>query len=190
MAHFFTDRVINWNKLRYEQEFDYELAVKLLTEEIDELFEAKLDITKMDAVGDIVFVAVGVFWKFGLHSDFITSIFYSASLGKLDKHQAVAYLNDINIELIDNVSPNAEGAWPALQLALHAIFIVGLSALRGIKMQESFYHIMQAICDSNDTKEIKGITPSNVKANIVKGEGYVSPTKDLANIHALYSKRG
>ena len=64
-----TDRVILWNSQRYDQVYDYGLASRLLLEETQELFDAHSVVDKLDAIGDIVFVAIGVLWKLGLSDE-------------------------------------------------------------------------------------------------------------------------
>ncbi len=75
-----------------------------------------------------------------------------------------------------------------LQLATLSTFITALSAIRGAGMQRHFYDVCLAICDSNDTKEVKGKTLAHIKANINKGLGFVPPTLALQKIRDLYTK--
>jgi predicted HAD superfamily Cof-like phosphohydrolase len=60
------NRITYWNSLRYKQEYDNRLTYKLLDEEVEELHQAKTDVDKLDALVDILYVAVGGMWKLGL----------------------------------------------------------------------------------------------------------------------------
>ncbi len=185
-----TERVIVWNKARYDQEYDPVLAMNLLLEETQELFTAQTDIDKLDAVGDITFVAIGVFWKLGLSHEEIKAIFHNMDLSTISAEQAYCYSLEVMDYLADRVD-DIEGSYEGCTLALHCTFTCALMALRGLNMQHRFYDIVHIICDSNQTKEVKGKTPSNVKANIDKGTGYVPPTaalKDLYNIERSKQK--
>lgn len=182
-----TDRVIAWNMQRYNQEFDYQLAVKLILEETEELYSAITVIDKLDAIGDIAFVAIGVFWKLGLTDEFIRAMLYNKDLRSLDVLAAHDWLILCESNSFD-VLPHEQGAWPAFSLATNALFITALGALRGLNMQKYFYDVIHAIADSNDTKEIKGKVAANVKANISKGDSYVPPTARLQQIYDLHIK--
>jgi hypothetical protein len=177
-----TDRVILWNKQRYEQEYNYDLAAQLLLEETSELFEAKSDIDKLDAIGDIFFVAIGVFWKLGLPNEVIQRIFHDLDLTKATIEETNDLCNNIEYAIMEEVS-DVIGAYPGIKLACYSAFICALGTLRGMNMQHTIYDIVHAICDSNHTKEIKGKTPSHIKANINKGKGYKPPTEALMNIY-------
>lgn len=180
-----TERCILWNSQRYDQVYDYELAAKLLLEETQELYDAQCAISKMDAVGDIVFVAIGVLWKLGLSAEFIYDIFHGADLDKLDMKDAYGYLTYVELKILDELelNENQPGQYAGVSLACFSVFITAIGALRGIGLQHRFYDIVHAICDSNATKEIKGKTASNVKANISKGAGFIPPTETLTKIY-------
>jgi len=64
--------ICNWNKDRYEQEFDSFLTYNLLYEEVDELYNACMasdNIEQIDALVDIIYVAIGALWKMGFSSE-------------------------------------------------------------------------------------------------------------------------
>lgn len=63
-------RIVNWNAVRYNQEYDHELTTDLIEEEYIELIKAKdphNDVDKLDALVDLVFVSIGAIWKLGLN---------------------------------------------------------------------------------------------------------------------------
>lgn len=180
-----TKRVIDWNALRYDQKFDYELATSLLLEETAELFEASTAVDKLDAVGDIVFVAIGVLWKLGFTEEQIYDIFYVHDISAMSPAEALHWMMNVQAISMDIIDHQVDAAWPGLVHALYCVFIVALGALRGMKVQNIFYDVVHAICDSNDTKEVKGKTPAHVKANIVKGANYKAPTEALFNLYSI-----
>jgi hypothetical protein len=58
-----------------------------------------------------------------------------------------------------------------------------VTKLKTLKMQNMFFDVLNAICDSNDTKSVpnKHVDPS-VKANTSKGENFVPPTEALSKM--------
>ena len=60
------ERIIDWNKERYEQEFDKDLTHSLLTEEVQELLDSTTTVDTLDALVDIIYVSIGAIWKLGL----------------------------------------------------------------------------------------------------------------------------
>lgn len=184
-------KCIAWNAARYDQAYDWELAGKLLTEETMELFRAEDPIDKLDAIGDIVFVAIGVFWKLGLREEQIEDIFavHDQYLKTIDLEGIHVNCNNVQAYIFDCISEDLDGAYPGAALATYCSFMVALGALGGMGMQGSFYDVVMAICDSNDTKEVKGKTDPSVKANVVKGEGFVPPTARLEEIYEQHHAR-
>ena len=65
----FIRRICNWNWHRYNQEYNHKLTFDLLQEEVIELCDAKEDVDRLDALVDIVYIAVGAMWKLGLSHD-------------------------------------------------------------------------------------------------------------------------
>jgi len=183
-----SQRVINWNAARYEQEYSYQLSVKLLLEEMEELYEAVTVVDKLDAIGDICFVAIGVLWKLGFTREQIFDIMYVRDLRKVTMLEAHDWQIELQSYSFDIINHHLEGAWPGFNLAVYSLFITALGALRGLGMQHYFYAILYAICDSNDTKEIKGKVAANIKANVNKGDGYVGPEAKLMELYANHVK--
>lgn len=181
------EKCINWNSERYNQEFNYELCQKLLLEETSELFQTDNIVDKLDAVGDIAFVAIGVLWKAGLPVKEIEVIFYDVSVYYAQGWQAV---NSFMQAVIGNYRSFLDNSkeYSALSLALTTTFTVGYQYLLEIGMEKEFYNIVDIICRSNDTKEVKGKTPAHIKANINKGDSYIPPTVELSALAKLYNK--
>jgi hypothetical protein len=179
------ERVIKWNAARYDQVYDYNLARDLLTEEINELFDAQTNVDIMDACGDIVFVAIGVFWKLGIDTSNIHNILYYENLSTINDTTRMDWCNNIKAAGFDIINRDIPHAYSGYTYAVDAIFMIVLPMLKSKGMQSVFYDILKIICDSNDTKVVKGKTDPTVKANIVKGLEYKPPTQDLL---VLYSK--
>ena len=62
----FIARITSWNRQRYAQEYNQDLTVDLLYEEIGELNEATTDVDRLDALVDVTYIAIGAMWKLGL----------------------------------------------------------------------------------------------------------------------------
>jgi hypothetical protein len=186
-----TDRAILWNSQRYDQVWNHELAVKLLLEETEETVKAMLAgnrVEVLDGVGDIFFVAIGVFWKLGFTEEQVNIIFHQADLGSLTLLECDIYMDHVMLNCIDVLeaieakSGERNHACTAITLALHCCFTVGLNALRCMGLQHEVYNIVHVICNSNATKAIKGKTDPTVKANIDKGSSFIPPTEALRKI--------
>jgi len=179
-----TDRVILWNAKRYEQKYDYNLASRLLLEETQELYDANGYIQQMDAVGDIFFVAIGVFWKLGLKSSTINEIFMSQPLHDMTLVELHEWATHVEWRMLEMIDGEIEGAYPGIKLATFAPFIIAMPMLQAMGMGHCIFEIVKIICDSNDTKSIDKVA-HDVKANLDKGEDYRSPT---AALQVLYSR--
>lgn len=178
-------KCVAWNAARYDQVYDYPLAGKLLIEETLELFQAESDVDKLDAVGDIVFVSMGVLWKLGVrveHIEDILGVHNNYLAQAIDMTSVNKVCDNIQNFLFDVLPDDLEAAYPGVALTLYSTFVVALGTLYGMRLQHRFYDVVMAVCDSNDTKEVKGKVDPSVKANLVKGEGFVPPTDALLRI--------
>lgn len=166
---------IKWSAARYEQEYDHNLTIALINEEVNEFAEALVNgsiIGQMDGAADIFFVAIGALWKTGLSEDEIREV-----------------LDDVEWRYVP--PPMSISIWLATIAAedLNGIrFVLTVAALSAFKALEQIgfssdyaVYIISAICRSNNTKAIVK-TNSNVKANIAKGDDYVSPEAELNQI--------
>lgn len=181
-------RCIAWNMQRYNREYNQELAVRLLIEEVDELFAADQFVDVLDAVGDIAFVAIGVMWKAGVPQQVIEQFFYRHDLASLSSHGAYNLVGNICSVYLNNANEEvADLCYAGVHLAAYSCMVVALSAIRGTGMQRHFYDVVAAVCDSNDTKAVREKVAPNVKANVDKGAGFVPPTARLQQIRDLYT---
>lgn len=60
------DRVALWNGMRYEQVNSPDLTARLLYEECHEYDASTNNVDRLDALCDIIYVAIGGMWKMGL----------------------------------------------------------------------------------------------------------------------------
>lgn len=165
------ESICNWNAARYTQEMSVPLTVALLTEEMDETVEAAdtHDLVAIcDGYADIFYVAIGGLWKHGLSYQTITA--------RIDELGGKTGALPMIYESIDN--------YEASELP-EELMLIALKAIEGLekitKSSEAAFSIVRAVCNSNDTKVVKK-TASDVKANISKGEAYVSPNKAIKSI--------
>lgn len=59
-------RIVKWNSLRYDQVFDHNLATKIMAEEFVEFIKANEEVDILDALVDMIYIAIGAMWKMGL----------------------------------------------------------------------------------------------------------------------------
>lgn len=174
-------RVISWNMERYSRQYDHALSEKLLLEELHELYTAEDWVDILDGVGDITFVAIGVMWKLGIETSDITYLFERMQPGKtlVEYNQA----SDLYIGYIAEKYKLTAAKVLLLKLLTQAMFITSYTILNRIGMIDYFTRILQAICDSNDTKSVpKEKVASNVKANKDKGDNFIPPTQALIKL--------
>lgn len=69
----FVERIVDWYELRTEQKQCHPLTCTLLAEEMEEFALAVKDVDRLDALADIIFVAVGAMWKIGLSKNQIVT---------------------------------------------------------------------------------------------------------------------
>lgn len=194
------ESVCAWNAARYEQEFNLELANKLLTEEYrDEWLPAfrKLhagvrslenEVECLDALADIAYVAMGVAWKAGCDWDAISLAQYRVLDAQADAMCAWPQLSPGFFigGLIDSFNFDMEqGVYDTMAMIVNACTAEAMHTL-GLT-EEQFTEAMRVVCNSNNSKSVKRVA-SDVKANAGdKGPFYVSPklglTKILEQVH-------
>lgn len=171
-------RVVAWNAARYEREYDHDLSVSLIQEELCEFFDAQTLVDSVDALCDTIYVALGILWKLNLPSEVVTD---SANVAS---EQVTKMLNT------DTLAPAMFAYGALLQyrydseypvaIAANTIICLCVNQLRmmGLSMADVETALL-IVCDSNDSKSVKK-TASNVKANDGdKGTGFVPPEPRL-----------
>jgi len=162
--------ICKWNEARYPQEYNSQLTRALLTEEVKELRFAEMDndlLEELDAYGDIFYVAIGGMWKLGSTAEeinefvkyshrYVSSISFEDMLGNMRYEAPVRYLMGF------------------ARLSFEAL-------LHYTRSDRLALQVLFSICTSNDTKAIKK-TAAHLKANITKGDEYISPHEELKMI--------
>lgn len=197
------ERVCAWNAARYEQEFNLELARKLLEEEYAEEWlqdykrlrtserTIESEVKCLDGLADIAYVAMGVCWKAGCTWELL-----------VEAQERVLDLQVVAMEmwpqtapgffiggLIDSFVYDAEvGVYDSMAMIINACMAEAMYTL-GLTLPQ-FEEAMLAVCKSNDSKSVKRVT-SDVKANAGdKGPFYVSPVHDLTKIMEQVHEQG
>jgi NTP pyrophosphatase (non-canonical NTP hydrolase) len=181
------EEVSKFNAARYDREFNCELSVALLNEEYHEYFESEELHKRLDSVGDVLYVALGVLWKLdismtdvGLAADEVADIMDLYSQANI----SALYLIKAHIESIkyDMSKPVLVDILTIVNLCMAQMFSLGLT-------EDEAFDVLFAIIKSNATKSVKK-TASNIKANSGdKGPYYVSPDVDLQLIAAIVEQR-
>jgi hypothetical protein len=181
-------KCVAWNEARYDQVLDANLALSLLAEETDELFESTSQTETLDAIGDIVFVAMGVLWKAGANITAIESLLGITPEDTYFDKFSTRPLYLAHVGAIDSILKSAPHVHLApCIMAINAIYGIVVPRLIASGMIADFYNIVDAICESNNTKVVKGKTDPSVKANIDKGSSFIPPTAALQAILNKYS---
>lgn len=175
-------RVAAWNAARYERVFNLKLLLDLLNEEYKETCDAQAEVDILDGRCDQAYVALGGIWKLDLPEEVMALAFAEAGvtidqLLKADMLQGSDFDTAIalNINAIGN--PNL-GLTPYQQAACLAMICLLNHCAAEFEFNVGFYDALTIVCDSNDSKEIKKVS-ADVKANIVKGAGFVKPEPRL-----------
>lgn len=153
------NRVAKWNAARYEQEYDFKLSYTLLLEEYQEWLEAPDQANDVKELADIVYVALGALWKLDRNDEAgqeDAAVFAEAVLqqSELMPGFIIGALLDQNMVLErDQVK------------LMHNIINLATCQMQTLGLKpKDIIAVLNAVCDSNDTKTIKK-TASNVKAN-------------------------
>lgn len=173
-------RVCAWNEARYKREYDKKLTISLLREEYKEYLEATTEVDQLDALCDLVYVAMGGLWKAGvpdvtqqIHADNASRILeVLVNEGEINPVYFIGTYLDV-YEHLDN--------YPCA-LTMHSIITAACTQMTGLMLTlEQCEEAMLIVCDSNDSKAVKR-TASNVKANVDKGEGFIAPEPRLKEL--------
>jgi len=165
------EQICIWNGRRYKQEFNEELTLNLIHEEVGEIIEAQQQenfLKVLDGFADVFYVSIGAMWKLGLSPSEITK-----HLDHLQKSEEIwplpAHLIDLTL---GNVTRDTLGKI-ALSCTLELTDI--------LRSEDYAIDVIRAICNSNDTKRVEKVA-SDIKANKDKGSSYIPPDEDLAVI--------
>lgn len=174
-------RVSKWNGLRYEREYNHDLSMALLAEEFNEYFDTGEPVHKADALGDLIFVALGVLWKLNITED--NKMEYAAYEGS-NIVQALVDTNTLMpIHFIGALITQAKhSADMPVEVCAHAIICAAMVQAQADGIDhDSMMKILEIICDSNDSKTIAK-TASHIKANTDKGPFFISPEPRIQGV--------
>lgn len=190
------ERVSMWNAARYEQEFNLELAVKLLREEyaaewlqhVTKLscmhtHEKELYVKLLDDLADICYVAFGICWKVGATWQDICAA-----------QERVLQAQMIGLEAWPQIRPGYfigalidsfefDNELGVIDSMLQIINCCGCEAMYTLSVTpEQFERACMAVCISNDSKSVQRVA-ADVKANAGnKGPYYIAPDIALRKI--------
>lgn len=187
LGHAF-ERVANWNSKRYDRKYDHKLSVALLEEELQEYFDANTLVDQLDAMCDVVYVAMGILWKIDVDNETLEynameSHSHMADLLKTNTFEPVYFAYAVLQQYkYDNDYPVALAAQMMITLCMTQMNAMGLSTLDSLEA-------LLVVCDSNDSKSIKK-TAAHLKANDGdKGVYFVPPEPRLKAILAKVENR-
>ena len=171
-------RVAAWNAARYDREFNTELTCNLLREEHQEFFDAATPADKLDALCDIVYVAMGGIWKMGLVEDNDDTLSAKAAAHLLLQTHTFdpIMLISATIDTIQYDPDVSQSCMLALVIEFAMVQMYGM----GLKHEQAV-QALNIVCDANDTKSVAKVA-SDVKANIDKGPNFVPPEVKLAEL--------
>ncbi len=69
MIYSIIERVINWNKERYNQEYVQALQNTLIKDAVAKFPYSEEKVAKVKVLCDIIYIAIGALWKLGLDED-------------------------------------------------------------------------------------------------------------------------
>lgn len=182
-----------WNAARYDQQLDLALATTLLCEEYDEHFEkGALAVDKLDALGDISYVALGICWKADISEELLVQKLNYWQDYLVDALNSMPGLAPIFLipGFVSSFAYDMEfGVADSMAAILNLCYF---QAAYSYKLTTSdWLATLEAICKSNDSKSVMKVA-ADVKANAGnKGPNYVPPTADLVRIlNACLAKKG
>lgn len=186
------NRVIIWNNCRYDRVPSYNLAYTLLNEEYNEYLKADTTVLKLDAYGDLMFVGIGMLWKFGHSAEQITK-----AMLMIGEYLLLPIFEFMIDKIIDKswsfdfiyIYNNSATHWKEYKSIVIFLSNIITKVYKDLYKQYGKlinYHshsILLAICNSNDTK-IEPLTKCDpaIKSNINKGPLYIPPTEHLTKI--------
>lgn len=169
------NRVANWNAARYEQEFDLDLTLALLTEELQEYIEATTPVDELDAFCDLTYLAMGGLWKMGEELDPKVAVHALKAVESTLSTSIILHPMTLLGAVLSEAEMDPKGAmYKVLGCAQLMMLHCGFN-------QTQCEAAMHIVCDSNDTKPAKK-TASNVKANVDKGSAFVAPEPRLQKL--------
>lgn len=171
-------RVSEWNEARYHTPvFNLRLFKEMIAEEYDEYIWSYSDpVERLDALGDLLFITLGAYWKLSALPDKVLKTPYGANISNVVEPSE--YLH-YTVKTIISYDDGGYGIPHLLDFLLNAI-ICEFDLLGFV--EQDVNDTLEAICDSNDTKEI--VFLDEAEKGEMKHKGFVPPTETLKKIAA------
>lgn len=172
-------RVVKWNSLRYDREFNLALTIKLLREEHLEWLQAKTPVDKLDGLCDVIYVALGAIWKAGIQEgDLMEAEMQAAHVvqNQIDCNELwPAYYIGTYLDVLEHHMD-----YP-LANSLQLIISSALTEMAGMHLtHDECIRALHIVCDSNDTKTIYKLKSGDKGGS--KGEYFIPPEPHLAKL--------
>lgn len=172
--------VVLFNAQRYERVYNHDLAIALLREEYNEYLDAETEVDQLDALCDIIYVAMGVIWKLNISDD--------------DNNQSITATREDLTKLLDanSMMPQYllsaalestahDSDFPVLY-GMHLIIGCCLCAMQTLNLTfDTAIEALLVVCASNASKTVQK-TRTDEKANLDKGPYFVRPEPELQSI--------
>ena len=169
------NRVAGWNAKRYEQEYNHDLMITLLKEELQEYIDATTDVDELDAFCDLTYLAMGGLWKMDVELDAAKVVGALQAVDATMQNGIVMHpMALLSVVLLEADFDAEDALYKTLAIVMYMMLYMGLN-------QSQCEAAMSIVCDSNDTKPAKK-TASDVKANVDKGSSFVAPEPRLQKL--------
>ena len=173
------ERIAEWNASRYDRVIDMDLTCRLLREEHKEWLTAKTPVDKLDALCDIIFVAVGAIWKgnIDIKARFSAQLQAETIVDKLIQQDELwpAYFIGTYIDVLEY-----DPGYPYV-MSMHLCITAALAEMTGLGLDHTqCVEALNIVCDSNYTKTIVRLGAGD-KGNL-KGLNFVAPEPRLAKL--------
>lgn len=183
-------RVSTWNAKRYDQVHDLNLTCNLLTEEyVDEYLESTEEVHRLDALCDVIYVALGAIWKENITNEQMNYDLLLASEMVRDLMEANTLAPHFYIaSLIQALKHEVDMPKSTALMCIVNLALTQMQLELELDLAKC-YEALNIVCDSNDSKSIPSdkVDPS-VKANTDKGNFFVAPEPRLNKL--LESRNG
>ena len=160
-------RILTWNSIRNNLDFNIELESNMLSEEASEFFHSKTLVDRLDAYADFIFVGVGTVYK-----HLATRHKYHRSLEEdfMQMESLTEWMNTVREQMIEMLSNEILTVDPKCAYKNEEI------------LEEILNESVNIVVTANEAKG----TQRNADGKVMKGENYVKPEK---TIHAMLKEK-
>ena len=181
MSYLVLDRVSAWNALRYDRQLHVPLAISMLTEEYEEWLSADTDVDRLDALCDIVFVALGVIWKCNVDLQTLMREHFIA-VETLD-----VFIDSSSIQPVFFIRAQIDIMATDLDYPLiRSVAFIVLSAIAQMMHMglttDQVNEALLIVCDANDTKTVTKLGAADKGFGDGKGAYFAPPEPRLKKL--------